>query len=196
MDSIRFIRSAVRARSSFHSSSTFSSRWLGKISMIRKLVLFVFFSQTALIAANLVANERIVSKPEFDPTPVKIESVTRKPSPRPITSMDLLTLRDIRGMQISPDGRKVVFVLVQAVYETNSYRSGLFVVDTAPGSLPVSLGTAGPPRFDQVGQVSNYSVMWSPDGQWITGLMNQNGSWQLWRWQQNGGKPEQLTHSA
>src|SRR5689334_4511395 len=164
--------------------------------MIKKFVLLVFFCQAALTSTNSLADERIVSKPGFDPTPVKIELVRHNPSLRPITSMDLLTLRDIRGMQISPDGKKVSFVLVQAVYETNSYRSGLFVVDTAPGSLPVSLGTAGPPRFDFVGQISRYSLAWSPDGQWITCLMNQNGSWQIWRWPQNGGKPEQLTHSA
>lgn len=164
--------------------------------MIRRFVLFVLFTQAGLTFANSPAGERIVSKPDFDPTPVKIESVTRIKLPRPITSMDLLTIRDLKGMQISPDGRKVVFALVQAVYETNSYRSGLFVADTTPGSLPVSLGTAGPPRFDQIGQLSNYAVTWSPDGQWITSLMKHNGSWQIWRWTQDGKKPEQLTHSA
>src|SRR6185369_4939646 len=164
--------------------------------MIKKFVLLVFFCHGALTSTHSLAGERIVSKPEFDPTPVKIESVRRNASPRPITSMDLLTLRDIKGMQISPDGKKVVFALVQAVYETNSYRSGLFVADTAPGSLPVSLGTAGPPRFDVIGQISRYLVAWSPDGQWITCLMNQNGSWQIWRWPAKGGKPEQLTHNA
>lgn len=162
--------------------------------MLKKFALLIFCA--ALTSTNSLADERVVSKPEFDPTPVKLESVRRNPSPRPITSMDLLTLRDIKGMQISPDGKKVAFALVQAVYETNSYRSGLFVVDTAPGSLPVSLGTAGPPRFDVVGQISRYSLTWSPDGQWVTCLTNLNGSWQIWRWPQNGGKPEQLTHSA
>lgn len=164
--------------------------------MIKKFALLLCCSLIALTVVTAAADERIVSKPGFDSTPVKIEPVTRNPSPRPITSMDLLTLRDIKGMQISPDGKKVVFALVQAVYETNSYRSGLFVVDTAAGSLPVNLGTAGPPRFDFVGQISRYSVTWSPDGQWITCLVNLNGSWQIWRWPQNGGSPEQLTHNA
>jgi dipeptidyl aminopeptidase/acylaminoacyl peptidase len=163
--------------------------------MIRKVVLLVLFLPAGLTFANSLADERIVSGPGFDPTPVKIDSVARK-SPRPITPMDLLTLRDLKGMQISPDGKKVVFALVQAVYETNSYRSGLFLIDTAPGSLPVSLGTAGPPRFDQIGQLSNYAVTWSPDGQWITCLTNRNGSWQIWRWSTDGGKPEQVTHST
>ena len=65
----------------------------------------------------------------FDPTPVEIPTVS-KATPRPVTSMDLLTLRDFHGLQISPDGRFVAFVLGQAVYETNSYRSALFVIGT------------------------------------------------------------------
>ena len=73
--------------------------------------------------------------PGFDPTPVVIPLVARI-APRAITSMDLLTLRDLHGIQISPDGKNVAFVLGQAVYETNSYRSGLFVVGTRKGSEP------------------------------------------------------------
>jgi dipeptidyl aminopeptidase/acylaminoacyl peptidase len=164
--------------------------------MTRILAVLVLLATAGLTFANSPADQHVVSGPGFDPTPVKIDSVTRSKSPRPITPMDLLTLRDLKGTQISPDGKKVVFALVQAVYETNSYRSGLFVVDTTPGSLPVSLGTAGPPRFDEIGQVSDYSLTWSPDGRWITCLTNQNGSWQIWRWAKDGGKPEQLTHNT
>ena len=43
---------------------------------------------------------------------------------------DLLSLRDPQGMSISPDGKHIAFVVGQAIGETNSYRSGLFVVAT------------------------------------------------------------------
>ena len=162
--------------------------------LMKKLVLLILLCTAGVVSAKSFAAERIVSKPGFDPTPVKLESIERT-SPRPITAMDLLTIRDIKGMQISPDGRKVAFVLVQAVYETNSYRSGLFVVDTVHGGLPENLGTAGPPRFDQIGQLSNYTVAWSPDSQSVTCLINDNGSWQIWGLT-NDGKREQLTHSS
>lgn len=161
----------------------------------KTLVLFIVLCSTGLFSAKSSANERIVSMPAFDPTPVKLESVAHVSPPRPITSMDLLTMRDLKGMQISPDGTRVAFVLVQAVYETNSYRSAVFMIDTAPGSLPINLGTAGPPRFDQIGQLSNYAIAWSPDGNYLTCLMKQNGSWQIWRWTRDGKKLEQLTHS-
>jgi hypothetical protein len=108
--------------------------------MIKRMILLAIFCQPGVISAQSFASERIVSMPGFDPEPVKIEPVTRIATPRPITSMDLLTLRDLKGMQISPDGKKVAFVVVQAVYETNSYRSSLFVVDSVPGSVPLNLG--------------------------------------------------------
>src|SRR5215510_6174322 len=164
--------------------------------MMTRLILLVICCQLGLTSAKAFAGERIVSMPGFDPTPVKIEPVMPIASPRPITSMDLLTMRDLKGMQISPDGKKLAFVAVQAVYESNSYRSALFVVDTTPGSVPLNLGTVGPPRFDQIGQLSNYVLAWSPDSRYITCLVKQNGSWQIWRWTRDGGKGEQLTHSS
>src|SRR5260221_8429267 len=43
-----------------------------------------------------------VQGPKFDPTPVEIPSLV-KGTRRLITDMDLLTLRDLKGVQISPD---------------------------------------------------------------------------------------------
>jgi dipeptidyl aminopeptidase/acylaminoacyl peptidase len=130
----------------------------------------------------------------FDPTPVEIPAV-QKNERRAITNMDLLTIRDLHGVQISPDGRYVAFVLGQAVYETNSYRSGLFVVGTAPGSVPVSLGTAGPPRWSEIGEWLPEPPQWSPDSQYVTYCLRKNGRWQIWRWSRKGGRPVQLTHN-
>src|ERR1700730_14576861 len=76
--------------------------------------------------------------PGYDSRPGQIPPVVRS-SPRPVTSMDLLTLRDLKGVRISPDGRRVAFVVSQAVYETNGYQTGLFVVGTEPGSRAISL---------------------------------------------------------
>ena len=117
-------------------------------------------------------------------------------TPRPITSMDLLTIRDIRGMRISPDGKSVAFVLAQAVYESNRYRTALFVIDTRPGSVPTRLGSPGAPRWDDIGTFRPYVLTWSPDSRFIICLMKGNDQWQLWRWKKDGGKPEQLTHNA
>ena len=147
-----------------------------------------------LLRAPLQAQERI-SAPGFDPSPLKIERVV-KGTRHPISTMDLLTLRDLRGMQISPDGKSLVYAVAQAVYETNAYRTALFVVGTHQDRPPIKLGSPGPPRWDDIGVFRPYVLGWSPDSRDITCLMNHNGSWQVWRWKREGGEPEQLTHNS
>ena len=132
--------------------------------------------------------------PGFDPTPVQIPPSLASPL-RPITSMDLLTLRDLRGVHISPDGKSVAFVVSQAMYKANSYRTGLFVAGTEPGSKPMNLGSAGPPRWDEIGQYPLEPPSWSPDSRYITYRLKRSGIWQVWCWNRSGGEPLQLTHS-
>jgi len=130
----------------------------------------------------------------FDSTPVRIPYLV-KGEPRPVTSMDLLEIRDEKGVSISPDGKYVAFVVGQAVYETNSYRSGLYIVGTAPGSAPVCLGTAGAPRWDPINQWLPEPPQWSPDSKHITRLakMDKAASWQVWQWDLDRDYPIQLT---
>jgi dipeptidyl aminopeptidase/acylaminoacyl peptidase len=146
--------------------------------------------------AVLAQVEKLEKGPRFDPTPVEVHDI-HKTLPRPVTSMDLLTLRDLHGIQISPDGKHVVFVLGQAVYESNSYRTGLFVVGTQEGSKPISLGTAGPPHWDFINQWPPEAPQWSPDSNEIYYRYRRNGSgiWQVWKWKREGGAPVQITHA-
>jgi dipeptidyl aminopeptidase/acylaminoacyl peptidase len=131
----------------------------------------------------------------FDPMPVRIPSLEKRES-RPVTTMDLLGIRDEEGVSISPDGRYVAFVVGQAVYETNSYRSGLYIVGTAAGSTPVCVGTAGSPRWDSINQWLPESPQWSLDSKYITRIakMDKMGNWQVWRWELDGDHPTQMTN--
>ena len=138
--------------------------------------------------------ERPDSGPGFDPTPVEIPDI-HKTTPRPITSMDLLTLRDLHGIQISPDGKHVAFVVGQAVYASNSYRTGLFVVGTQEGDKPVSLGTAGPPHWTLGNQWLPEPPQWSPDSNEIYYRLKSTGIWQVWKWKMGEGTPVQITHA-
>jgi dipeptidyl aminopeptidase/acylaminoacyl peptidase len=99
-------------------------------------------------------------------------------------------------VSISPDGKWVAFVVGQAVYESNSYRSGLYIIGTAPGSAPLCLGTAGAPRWDSINQWLPESPQWSPDSKYITYAtkMDKSASRQVWRWNVDGGTPVQLTN--
>jgi dipeptidyl aminopeptidase/acylaminoacyl peptidase len=131
---------------------------------------------------------------DFDPTPVRIPSL-EKSKYRAVTSMDLLEIRDAKGVSISPDGKYVAFVVGQAVYETNSYRSGLHLIGTAPGSAPICLGTAGAPRWDPINQWLPESPQWSPDSKYITYAtkMDKAANRQVWQWSVDGGAPIRLT---
>jgi dipeptidyl aminopeptidase/acylaminoacyl peptidase len=135
-----------------------------------------------------------IGGPGFDPTPVQIPSVVGRPSRR-ITSLDLVTIRDLKGVQVSPDGKSVAFVVSQAVYKSNSYRTGLFLIGTEPGSKAVSLGSAGPPRWNDIGEYLPEPPSWSPDSRYITYRLKRGETWQVWRWNRKGGGPVQLTHS-
>jgi Tol biopolymer transport system component len=133
--------------------------------------------------------------PGFDSDPVEIPTAA-KTAPRAVTSMDLLTLRDIHGIQLSPDGKYVAFVLGQAVYETNHYRSGMFVIGTEKGSKPIGLGTAGPPRWTDINEWLPDNPIWSQDSRFIYHTMKSDGSWQVWRWAREGGRAVQITRAT
>ncbi len=147
-----------------------------------------------LSSTTLSARAQDMNAVGFDPTPVRIPSFERGES-RSVTSLDLLMIRDDKGVSISPDGKYVAFVVGQAVYETNGYRSGMYIVGSAPGSLPVSLGTAGAPRWDFINQWLPESPQWSPDSKYITYVtrMDNAANRQVWRWSVEGGAPVQLT---
>lgn len=150
-----------------------------------------------LVAACSLAqeNELPVLGAHFDPTPITIPGV-QKLARRPITSMDLIAMRDLHGVRISPDGKSIAYVVGQAVYETNSYRSTLFVISTEPGHTPVSLGSAGPPKWTSVGEWDSEDPQWSSDSRHIARRMQVKGTWQVFLWDPiKGGPPAQLTQT-
>src|SRR5258708_16179398 len=124
----------------------------------------LFFLLSSAILSARAQDFNVVG---FDPTPVRIPS-PEKGEPRSATSMDLLEIRDEKGVSISPDGKYVAFVVGQAVYETNSYRSGMYIVGTAPGSAPICLGTAGASPLYSINQWLPDLPQWSPDSKYIT----------------------------
>jgi len=159
--------------------------WPKNLSLL--CVLLAHFSIMAVGQERQSAN--------IDNSIVEIPAVT-KSSPRLVTMADLLAIRDCEGLSISPDGEEVAFVVGRAVYETNDYRTGLFVSSTKPNSAAVDLGTAGLPHWDEINQWISEAPQWSPDSRFITYRMKRSAdhSWQVWRWDRNGGPPVQLSH--
>ena len=114
-------------------------------------------------------------------------------TPRSVTPMDLLTLRDPKGVSISPDGTQIAFAVGQAEYQTNGYRSGLFLVGTKPGSPIKTLGTAGMPHWDNINQWLDESPVWSPDSKWVSyrTRMRSEDNWRVSIWDSKTGSKKQ-----
>ncbi len=155
----------------------------------------ISFALLVVAAAAQLLSGQTTTGPSFDPTPVQIPPLMHS-APRAITGNDLLSIRDLHGVSISPNGQYIAFIVGQAVYRTNGYRSSLFVVGTVSGSQPMNLGSAGLPHWDQVNEWAWDPPQWSPDSRWITYRMKQKAGdeWQIWRWSATGGIRTQVTH--
>jgi len=153
-------------------------------------VLFIW-----IFSGWLPCSSQVTQGAGFDPSPIQIVTANEGKA-RAITSLDLLTLRDVHGVSISPDGNYVAVVIGQAVYETNSYRSSLLVVGTKPGSVPVIVGTAGMPHWDMINQWLPEAPQWSPDSRYLTyrARIAPSEEMQVWRWKFKREAPVRLTH--
>ena len=159
---------------------------------------FRFQKWTMLLVAQaspLALGAQAVQGARFDPAPAQLGRFEVR-STLPVSPRDLLDLRDVKGLAISPDGRWIAFVVGQSVYERNAYRSGLFLVATSGSSRPRLLGTAGIPHWDDINQWIAESPQWSEDNRWIWYRMRVSARqpWQVWGWRLPSGRREQITH--
>ena len=107
---------------------------------------------------------------------------------RPVTAQDLTRLRGVSDPQISPDGRRVAFVMTTASEERDEYLSNVWVV-AADGGEPRRF-TAGPTR--------DTLPRWSPDGRWLAFVSDRGPKKksQLYAMPADGGEAIQLTDLA
>ena len=76
---------------------------------------------------------------------------------RYMTPEDIFDIAWVGEPEISPDGRRVAFVVTRLDSATDSYRSAIWVVDTAGGE----------PRQFTAGTKRDTAPRWSPDGKWL-----------------------------
>src|SRR5262245_48535631 len=84
---------------------------------------------------------------------------------RGMTPEDITRIRWVSDPQISPDGRRVAFVVTTLSREQDEYLANIWVVDTAAGGA----GGASPRRFT-AGPKRDTAPRWSPDGRWLAFL--------------------------
>ena len=98
---------------------------------------------------------------------------------------DILSLKKIRDMQISPDERWIAFVLTSIDTIKDKSNDQIWMVDTAGGKpIPMTSGdySASKPR-------------WSPDGKYLSFLAKKQvkGKSQVWNLNRLGGEAQQVT---
>ncbi len=103
--------------------------------------------------------------------------------PRPMTTLDLVSIDRVSDPQVSPDGRRVAFVLSELDLEADGRRTDLWVTDV----------TGGTPQRLTTDPAGDFNPRWSPDGDAIYFLSARSGSSQVWRVSPAGGAPEQVT---
>lgn len=108
-----------------------------------------------------------------------------QPTPRAMTPEDITRIRWISDPQISPDGRRVAFVVTTLSAEKDEYFSNIWVVDTAGGE---------PRRFTN-GPKRDTAPRWSPDGRFLAFLSERDPKKkaQLYVMPADGGEPVCLT---
>jgi len=101
------------------------------------------------------------------------------------TPMDSMKVKRISGVQISPDGKRVVFAVREALLEDgkSEYLTHIHIANT-DGTGAEQL-TKGAKSCDD--------PQWSPDGNWIAFGSTRAGKRNLWLLSPRGGEPIQLT---
>ena len=100
---------------------------------------------------------------------------------------DLLAIRFVSDPRISPDGRRVAFVVTTLSQEQDEYLSNIWTVETAGGDHPPRRFTAGPGR--------DTAPRWSPDGTRLAFVSEREPAkqGQLMVMPADGGEPVALT---
>jgi dipeptidyl aminopeptidase/acylaminoacyl peptidase len=102
---------------------------------------------------------------------------------RPMTIEDVLGMKSVGGVAMSPNGEWVAYVVTTRDMEENGYDSDIWVVG-ADGGEPVHLTR---------GDASDRSPQWAPDGSWLGFLSDREEDSQLWGIDPSGGEAWQVT---
>jgi dipeptidyl aminopeptidase/acylaminoacyl peptidase len=103
-------------------------------------------------------------------SPVRSSPINTQREPHVITPEDVLSIRDLRGVRISPDGKQVAFVVREPSdpkFPREPRTSNIWIVPTNGSELP---------RPWIPGLKNATSPRWSPDGQWLAFLSDRGES--------------------
>ncbi len=101
----------------------------------------------------------------------------------PFSVHDMLAMDRLADPQVSPDGKRIVFVVSRTDLEHNRRRSDLWLMGAdGAGLRPLTSHEAG-----------DDSPRWTRDGSAVLFLSSRSGSSQVWRIRVDGGEAQQIT---
>lgn len=133
---------------------------------------------------------------------VSAASISAPQSQRPITTDDLVAVRDIDTLSVSPDGRSYAILVRHADVSSNTYRTRWFVGGISADRELTDVGDGGDARLREsptgrrVGIVVGNQVRWSPDSKRLAYTVLRNGEVQVWVSSVADGAQRQITHNA
>jgi dipeptidyl aminopeptidase/acylaminoacyl peptidase len=114
-------------------------------------------------------------------------ATTALAAPRGLEVRDLVTLDRVSEPALSPDGRRVAYVVREVDYDANAASKSLWLMDTSGKSRARRLTAKGS---------SAMSPQWSADGRELYFLSSRSGTTQLWRLGLDGGEAQPVTSYA
>ncbi|RMG62835.1 MAG: S9 family peptidase [Calditrichaeota bacterium] len=103
---------------------------------------------------------------------------------KPFTLDDLYRLKGVGDVQISPDGKKIAFVVTEYFLHKGKRNSDIYVMDADGSNL----------RQLTRSEAADYHPRWSPDGKSLLFVSTRKEGPQAWLLPLEGGEPRQLTH--
>jgi dipeptidyl aminopeptidase/acylaminoacyl peptidase len=103
---------------------------------------------------------------------------------RPMELEDMFRLKRVSDPQLSPDGKRVAYVVADVLKDENRTNADIWLVASDGSGAPRKL-TSSPKR--------DASPRWSPDGKWIVFESTRDGDPQLYLLPTDGGEPRKLT---
>ncbi len=113
---------------------------------------------------------------------------------RKITAEDLWELEFVGDPQVSPDGKRVAFVVTVPSKEKNGYTSAVWTVPVGQGGLPAGEARQFTLGRGKDGPCRDNSPRWSPDGSKLAFLSDRAGKPAIWVMDMTGGEARQLTN--
>jgi Tol biopolymer transport system component len=102
---------------------------------------------------------------------------------RAFTLADLYQIKNVTDPQISPDGKRVAFVVTEYFLEEGKSNAEIYLINIDGSDLQ---------RMTR-NDAQDTRPRWSPDGKQIMYLSTRSGNAQAWSIPLNGGEPKQLT---